>query len=160
MKSAAIPSRPRPRQRPGGDGGDPPQSQNRFVRAREARQTEIAEDYVELIDDLIAASGEARAADIARALGVTQATVTNTIARLARDGLVANKPYRSIFLTERGKAIANWSRARHDIVRRFLLAIGISSEIADADSEGIEHHVSEETLAALKRLTKTLAKTP
>jgi len=143
-----------------GDKPDPPAGQNRFVRARKARQTEVAEDYVELIDDLIAATGEARAADIARALGVTQATVANTIARLARDGLVTSQPYRSIFLTKRGQAIAKWSRERHGIVRRFLLAIGVSSETADLDAEGIEHHVSEETLAALKRLTESQSKPP
>ena len=129
---------------------------NRFTRARKARQTEIAEDYVELIDDLIAAHGEARAADIARALGVTQATVTSTVARLVRDGLATSRPYRSIFLTKRGQAIAQWSRERHRIVREFLLAIGVSSETADADSEGLEHHASEETLAALQRITERL----
>jgi DtxR family transcriptional regulator, manganese transport regulator len=139
-------------------GAKAPASANRFVRAREARQTEVAEDYVELIADLIASSGEARAADIARALGVTQATVTSTVARLVRDGLVTSRPYRSIFLTERGESLALWSRERHAIVRRFLLAIGVSPETADADSEGLEHHVSAETLAALERLTETLAK--
>ena len=138
--------------------GAPRAGANRFVRAREARQTEIAEDYVELIADLIAGTGEARAADIARALGVTQATVTNTVARLARDGLVTSQPYRSIFLTRRGQALADWSRERHAIVRGFLLAIGVSPETADADSEGLEHHASAETLAALKRLTKSLTK--
>jgi len=133
-----------------------PRDFNRFARARKARQTEIAEDYVELIDDLIAATGEARAADIARSLGVTQATVTGTIARLVRDGLATSLPYRSIFLTERGKAIAKWSRERHRIVREFLLAIGVSGDTADSDSEGLEHHASEETLAALKRVTEKL----
>ncbi len=146
----------RNRRRPAAAAERTARSANRFVRAREARQTEIAEDYVELIDDLIVASGEARAADVARALGVTPATVTNTIARLVRDGLVTCQPYRSIFLTKRGQALAKRSRERHRIVRGFLLAIGVSSETADADSEGLEHHVSEETLAALKRLTESL----
>jgi DtxR family transcriptional regulator, manganese transport regulator len=135
-----------------------PPSLNRFVRAREARHTEVAEDYVELIDDLIAATGEARAADIARSLGVTQATVANTISRLVRDGLVTSQPYRAIFLTKRGQSLATWSRERHRIVRSFLLAIGVDPETADADSEGLEHHVSEKTLAALKRLTESLTR--
>jgi DtxR family transcriptional regulator, manganese transport regulator len=158
----ATVNRPRARRQPGAatasTGRVAPRSPNRFVRAREARQTEVAEDYVELIDDLIVDTGEARAADVARALGVTQATVTNTIARLVRDGLVTCQPYRSIFLTKRGQTLAKWSRDRHRIVRGFLLAIGVSSDTADADSEGLEHHVSEETLAALKRLTDSLTK--
>lgn len=151
----------RNRRRPPAESGDPPAPKpqpERFARARKARQTEVAEDYIELIDDLIAATGEARAADIARSLGVTQATVTNTVARLVRDGLATSRPYRSIFLTKRGQAIAQWSRERHRVVREFLLAIGVSPETADADSEGLEHHASEETLAALKRLTERLTK--
>ncbi len=125
----------------------------RFVRAREARRTEIIEDYVELIDDLAASGGEARAADVARALGVTQATVSNVLVRLKRQGFVTTEPYRSIFLTEKGKRLATLSRARHRIVQDFLLAIGVSPEIAEIDAEGMEHHASVETLDAFARLT-------
>src|SRR5262245_36884290 len=76
---------------------------DRFRRVREAHQTEVAEDYVELIADLIEETGEARVVDLAGRLGVTNATVNNTIQRLQRDGLVTSKPYRSIFLTPEGK---------------------------------------------------------
>lgn len=128
--------------------------QNRYVRAREARQTEVAEDYVELIAELIDAHGEARTVTIAQVLGVSQPTVTNTIRRLTRDGLVTAKRYRSIFLTEKGHALAARSRARHGIVRDFLVSIGVSPATAETDAEGVEHHVSEETLAVFARLTK------
>ncbi|MCW2241752.1 manganese-binding transcriptional regulator MntR [Azospirillum canadense] len=123
-----------------------------FQRVREAHQTELAEDYVELIADLIDATGEARAADIARRLGVAHPTVVKTIARLHRDGLVEQQPYRAIFLTETGRAMAERSRARHDLVVRFLMAIGVGEETAQRDAEGIEHHVSQETLAAFERV--------
>ncbi len=129
---------------------------NPFVRARQARRSELAEDYVELIADLIAREGEARAASIARVLGVTQATVTNTIARLVRDGFVKTEPYRPIELTARGRALAEHSRQRHSIVRNFLLSIGVRPETATIDAEGIEHHVSAETLSALRALTHRL----
>jgi DtxR family manganese transport transcriptional regulator len=122
-------------------------SLNRFVRAREARQTEVAEDYVELIAELIAADGEARTVAMAEMLGVSQPTVTKTIGRLIRDGLVTARPYRSILLTDKGRALAQRSRDRHRIVRDFLIAVGVSPETADTDAEGVEHHVSEETLA-------------
>ena len=59
-----------------------------FEKVREAHQTELAEDYVELIAHLIAAHGEARAVDLARRLGVTNATVNKTVQRLMREGLV------------------------------------------------------------------------
>ncbi len=130
----------------------------RFVRAREARRTELLEDYVELVGDLTAANGEARAADVARALGVTQATVSNVLVRLKREGFVTIQPYRSIFLTDKGKRLANLSRARHRIVQDFLLAIGVAPEIAEIDAEGMEHHASGETLDAFARLTARLRK--
>lgn len=123
-----------------------------FRQSREARKTEIAEDYVELIADLIDAHGEARAVDIARGLGVSHATVVKTVARLQREGLVVSKPYRAIFLTDEGRRLASWSRRRHEVVLNFLLAIGVGEEAAHADAEGMEHHVGAETMAALERL--------
>lgn len=120
-------------------------------RTRRAHLTEIAEDYVEVIADLIDSSGEARAVDIARRLGVTHVTVVKTIARLQREGLVTAKPYRSIFLSEAGRALAERVRHRHEVVVRFLRALGVSESSARSDAEGIEHHVGEETLAAFER---------
>lgn len=120
-------------------------------RTRRAHANEIAEDYVEAIADLITKLGEARVVDIARRLGVTHVTVTRTVARLQRDGLVTAKPYRSIFLTDTGRKLAERVRHRHEIVVAFLLSLGVSEAVAQTDSEGIEHHVSKETLAAFER---------
>ena len=122
----------------------------RFQRVREAHQTELAEDYVELIADLIDTTGEARAVDLATRLGVSSATVNNALHRLQRDGLVATKPYRSIFLTEEGHGLALAARERHSVVREFLISLGVDASTADADAEGIEHHVSEATLDAFR----------
>lgn len=138
-------------------GRNPPAPDQRaeiFRRTRQARKTEIAEDYVELIADLIDGGGEARAVDIARRLGVSHATVSKTIARLKRDGLAVTEPYRAIFLTDKGRRLAEWSRRRHEVVFGFLLAIGVSEAIAHVDTEGIEHHVSAETLAAFERIAR------
>jgi DtxR family manganese transport transcriptional regulator len=123
---------------------------------REAHRTEMAEDYVELINDLILTSGEARLADLAVHIGVTSATAAKVVQRLQRAGLVESRPYRSIFLTKEGEAVAAMSRRRHRIVENFLRALGIDELTVEADAEGIEHHVSEETLAALERLTESL----
>ncbi|MEL6375227.1 MAG: manganese-binding transcriptional regulator MntR [Pseudomonadota bacterium] len=126
----------------------------RYQRVREAHQTEVAEDYVELIDDLISERGEARVVDLAERLGVTNATVNNTVQRLVKAGYVRSERYRSIFLTDTGHALAAEARARHVIVRTFLIALGVDPEVADADAEGIEHHVSEETLKAFARFVE------
>ncbi|MDF1584970.1 manganese-binding transcriptional regulator MntR [Geminicoccaceae bacterium 1502E] len=124
----------------------------RFERIRDDHRTEIAEDYVELIADLIEATGEARGVDLAGRLGVANATVNNAVARLQRDGLVRSEPYRSIFLTEKGWELARYCRRRHRIVLDFLHAIGVCPTTAAIDAEGIEHHVSPETLEALERV--------
>ena len=125
-----------------------------FERVRKAHQMEATEDYVELIDDLIRTQGEARLVEVAERLGISQPSAGKTISRLQRDGYVTSEPYRSIFLTDKGKQLADSSRERHDTVFKFLLAIGVSEDTAKLDSEGLEHHVSDETLGVFKRLIK------
>ncbi len=122
-----------------------------FDRMRTDHRTELAEDYVELIADLIDAKGEARAVDLADRLGVSPATVNSQVAKLARAGLVDSEPYRAIFLTRAGRELAAFAKARHRTVVDFLLAIGVDEATAQQDAEGIEHHVSDATLAAMAR---------
>jgi DtxR family manganese transport transcriptional regulator len=123
----------------------------RFTRQRSARQSMVSEDYVEVIAELIDTTGEARAVDLAKRFGVSHATAVKAIARLKRNGLVETRPYRSVFLTAEGRALAETSKRRHGIVLEFLRALGVSETTANCDAEGIEHHVSEETLAAFRR---------
>jgi DtxR family transcriptional regulator, manganese transport regulator len=127
-----------------------------FRKTRTAHLSEVAEDYVELIGDLIAERGEARVTDVAEHMGVSHATVAKVVGRLRREGLVAGERYRSLFLTDQGRAIAADSRRRHQVVHDFLLALGLPERVAEADAEGIEHHVSDETLTALLTLTEQL----
>ncbi len=124
---------------------------NRFRRTREDHSRETAEDYVELIDALIREVGEARSVDMAEKLGISHVAVSKTIQRLQREGFVTMQPYRSIFLTEKGKRVAAASKERHALVHDFLLALGVPEDVAEQDVEGIEHHVSEETLAAMRK---------
>jgi DtxR family manganese transport transcriptional regulator len=124
-------------------------------RTREEHSHEIAQDYVEIIADLIAATGEARVIDLARRLAVTHVTVARTIQRLQREGLVTSLPYRSIFLTSSGRKLSEESRSRHETVVDFLESLGVPAVVAQSDAEGIEHHVSRETL---KAFTKHLRK--
>jgi DtxR family manganese transport transcriptional regulator len=117
-----------------------------FESVRTAHQSEMVEDYVELIADLIHLHGSARPKDIAERLGVAQPTVTKNLARLKREQMILHEPYRSIQLTEEGRQLAASCRKRHRTVVAFLIALGVSSKVAEHDAEGIEHHVSEETL--------------
>ena len=104
-----------------------------------------------MIAELIATTGEARLTDLARRLGVTHVTAGRTLQRLQRRGLVTTQPYRLIFLTNDGQRLARESRDRHDTVVAFLRTLGVPATVAELDAEGIEHHVSRETLAAFTR---------
>ena len=123
-------------------------------QTRREHASETAEDYVEAIADLTASLGEARVVDLARRLGVTHVTVNRTLARLQREGFVSVQPYRAIFLTPAGRKLAEESHHRHSVVIAFLRSLGISEKVAEIDAEGIEHHVSPETLAAFARQLK------
>jgi DtxR family manganese transport transcriptional regulator len=136
------------------DDGDLPAEltqARRFGKTRSAQSTALLEDYVELIADLLASAGEARPTDIARRFGVSHATAIKTISRLKRAGMATARPYRGVFLTEAGTALASRVRARHRLVVDVLRALGVPAEAAEADAEGIEHHVSEMTLKAFAR---------
>ncbi len=76
--------------------------------------------------------------------------MTKNLSRLTRDGLVKRERYRSIFLTEEGENLARACRERHRTVVSFLMALGIEEEVAQRDAEGIEHHVSGDTLRAFE----------
>ena len=119
-------------------------------QTRREHANEIAEDYVEAIADLMSETGEARVVDLAKRLGVTHVTVNRTIARLQKAGFVTAQPYRAIFLTERGTNLAAACKTRHETVLAFLRSLGVPERVAEMDAEGIEHHVSPETLAAFK----------
>lgn len=127
----------------------------RFGKARTARSAATLEDYTELIADLIACDGEARTTDIAERLGVAHPTASKAIARLKREGLAVARPYRGVFLTDAGKAMAERSRQRHRLVVDLLLAVGVPREAAEADAEGLEHYVSETTLRAFAAFVKS-----
>jgi DtxR family manganese transport transcriptional regulator len=130
------------------------QQAENFRRSRRDRAMEVAQDYVEAIADLADSLGEARVVDLARRLGVTHVTVNRTLSRLQQAGYVNTRPYRSIFLTDAGRRLAAECKRRHETVVAFLLSLGVPEKISEMDAEGIEHHVSPETLAAFERRLK------
>ena len=101
---------------------------NGFESTRLAHQSEMAEDYVELIAELIEQNGEARPVDIAERLRVSQPTVSKNLNRLKRDRLVTHAPYRAVFLTDEGMVLAETCRKRHRIVVSFLKALGVPAD--------------------------------
>ena len=127
-------------------------------RTRNDHAQETAEDYVEAIDELQSGQGRCRVVDLARRFDVTHVTVTKVVARLKREGLVTSEPYGPLELTAAGRQLAAKSRRTHEIVYQFLRAIGVSEQTAAIDTEGIEHHVSRQTLECFRKLTEQLKK--
>jgi DtxR family manganese transport transcriptional regulator len=130
---------------------------SRFSKTREAQSKAVLEDYVELIADLLEGTGEARPTDISRRMGVTHVTAIEAVRRLKEAGLATSRPYRGIFLTEAGHDMAAKLRKRHRLVVDLLVALGVPTEVAEADAEGMEHHVSEATLSAFRAFLKAQA---
>jgi DtxR family manganese transport transcriptional regulator len=131
--------------------------ENAFARTREDHRSELAEDYVELIyrilleRRLVEGDARVRTSDLVAALQVSQPTVTKTLERLQRDGLVAVHPRNRIELTEEGESVAREALDRHVLIVGFLEAIGVPKEVAELDAEGIEHHVSATTQGAMSK---------
>ena len=128
----------------------------RFRDTRAAHRDETAQDYAEAVLQITEQRGEARVRDLAAMMGVSHVTVTRIVARLVKDGLLETEAYRPIRLTPAGRRLAHRIRRRHEAVLRFLLAIGVSRRQAEIDAEGIEHHASDQTIRAMRRLTQRL----
>ncbi|HYC69756.1 MAG TPA: transcriptional regulator MntR [Opitutaceae bacterium] len=125
------------------------------------RTTVAAEDYLEKIEQLISRKGYARVVDIAAELKIAQASVTAMVQRLDAEGFVKYEKYRGMVLTSSGLEVARRIAHRHALLTDFLRAIGVADEkVIYDDVEGMEHHISPETFAAIEALTRYLEKNP
>jgi DtxR family transcriptional regulator, manganese transport regulator len=130
---------------------------DRHRRTRDDHASETAEDYVEAVADLSSGDQECRVADLAKRFDVSHVTVTKIVARLVREGLLETERYAPVQLTTAGKRLAAKCKERHETVFAFLVALGVPPEVAAVDAEGIEHHVSPQTLARFAEFAKKLA---
>ena len=133
---------------------------NPHAQVRREHSRELAEDYVEAIADLIAEKGACRAVELAKRFAVSHVSVIKTVQRLQTEGLVETKPYAPISLTKSGETLAAHAKSRHQRVYAFLRALGVSEANATADAEGIEHHVSAETLRCMQAFVESLSGPP
>ena len=118
------------------------------------------EDYLEQIHNLIEGKGYARVVDIAKNLGISQASVTNMIQRLRAEGYLIYERYRGVVMTEAGRRIGQEIARRHEVLTRLLSGFGLDPETVHEDVEGMEHHISPETFQAIEALTRYLEKNP
>jgi len=118
------------------------------------------EDYLERILELINSKGYARVVDIAAALEISQASVTNMVQRLDAERLLKYEKYRGLVLTEAGEKLARSIAHRHRLLTEFLKLLGLDDRVIHHDVEGMEHHISVPTLRAIEALTRQLRRRP
>lgn len=117
------------------------------------KPSQSAEDYLERIHELIESKGNAHVADIAQSLNVGQPSVTSMVQKLADDGYLRYEKYRSLTLTDAGRAVAEKIRNRHAVLASFFTLFDLDDDTQARDIEGIEHHLSSDTLNTLANLT-------
>tara|TARA_E500000178_G_scaffold88182_1_gene87015 strand:- start:1022 stop:1438 length:417 start_codon:yes stop_codon:yes gene_type:complete len=122
-----------------------------FKTTQSRKSIELLEDYVEAINEIINKKGSVKNVDLCKYFGVSNATVSKNIQRLIKAELVESEKYKQIFLTTSGKKLADQSNTRHEILFEFLTKLGVPRKVAEIDSEGMEHHVSKETLVMMKK---------
>ena len=126
-----------------------------FSRTRADHAIEILEDYTEAIAYISKENGKCRVMDLARYFGVSHVSVIQVLQRLKANHLIETSAHKPICLTKDGYTLAHECAARHNIVLQFLLKLGVSEKNALLDSEGLEHHISSETLECMKQFIRT-----
>lgn len=137
----------------------PAAKKKKAVRATSAQSPAI-EDYLEQIHNLIVAKGYARVVDIAENLHISQASVTNMVQKLAGEGYLVYERYRGITLTDEGRSVGAEIARRHEVLTRLLSGFGLDPEMVHRDVEGMEHHISRQTLEVLTLLMEELEGNP
>ncbi len=122
--------------------------------------TPSMEDYLERIYSLIDTKGYARVSDIAEALEVHPSSVTKMVQKLDKDNYLVYEKYRGLVLTAKGKKVGKRLVRRHALLEDFLTLIGVDQDLIYKDVEGIEHHLSWESIASIEYLVQFLKEDP
>lgn len=122
--------------------------------------TPSMEDYLERIYRLIDEKGYARVADIAEGLEVHPSSATKMIQKLDKDEYLVYEKYRGLVLTTKGKKIGKRLVERHVLLEQFLATIGVKEENIYKDVEGIEHHLSSDSIACIETLVEYFRREP
>jgi len=118
------------------------------------------EDYLEVISELVELKGYATTLDISRYLNVSAPSVTKMLQRLDDGGYLEYEKYRGINLTQKGNQIADTIRQKHGILLEFFEILGIGSDTANRDAEGVEHHLNPKTIKQLRKFITFLKSNP
>ncbi len=128
----------------------------REMKSRIGRVSARIEDFLEIIVELEDRNGEASVSDIASHLAISRPTVVRMLSKMAKDGWIEQVPYRPVKLCPKGREHAEWMRERHSILFQFLRNLGIEETTAHHETEGIEHHLSEDTVRQIEKMIKRM----
>ncbi|MBM7692565.1 Mn-dependent DtxR family transcriptional regulator [Peribacillus deserti] len=122
--------------------------------------TPSMEDYIEIIYKLIEEKGYARVSDIAEMLSVHPSSVTKMVQKLDLEGYLIYEKYRGLILTPKGKKVGKRLVYRHDLLEQLLRIIGVKEENIYTDVEGIEHHLSWDSIDRIGDLVQLFEENP
>lgn len=122
--------------------------------------TPSMEDHIEQIYMLIEQKGYARVSDIAESLSILPSSVTKMVQKLDKDGYLIYERYRGLMLTPKGLKLGKRLVQRHDLLEQFLRLIGVQEENIYEDVEGIEHHLSRNSIDRIADLIQAMEEQP
>ena len=112
---------------------------------------ESGEMYLESILVLSKKKDRVRSIDVVEYMGFSKPSVSRAIGLLRGGGYVNMDADGYLTLTEAGLEVASKIYERHSLLSSFLISLGVSEKTADADACKIEHHISDESFAAIKQ---------
>lgn len=120
--------------------------------------TERTEDYLKTIEAIVSKKGYAQVKDVSSALGTSPSSVTGMFQKLKNDGYINYEKYGGVTLTDKGKNVAQNTKAKYGVVRDFLTVLGIDDETADEDACRIEHVLTDDTIEVLTKFMEFIHK--
>ena len=129
-------------------------------KTRRVSSTTREEDYLEVIAELVELKGYATTLDISRYMNVSPPSVTKMLQKLDEKKYIEYEKYHGINLTSNGKQVADSIRRKHSILLEFFEILNIGQEIANQDTEGLEHHLNPKTIRQLRKYITFLKSNP
>ena len=129
-------------------------------KTNKTTSTTSEEDYLEVIAELVELKGYATTLDISRFMNVSPPSVTKMLQKLDEKKYLEYEKYHGINLTNKGKQVADSIRRRHSTLLEFFEILNVGNEIANQDTEGLEHHLNPKTIRQLKKYITFLKSNP
>ena len=129
-------------------------------KTRKVSSTTREEDYLEVSAELVELKGYATTLDISRYMNVSPPSVTKMLQKLDEKKYIEYEKYHGINLTNNGRQVADSIRRKHSILLEFFEILNIGQEIANQDTEGLEHHLNPKTIRQLRKYITFLKSNP